>query len=120
MSKLGLTLAILASFAATAAAAEKAWYGFHIKPHTTGFVLNPVVQSVVIDMIAPNSPASAQGIRVGDEILEADGTTVPGTHAVQLITLVNKKPGDTLRLLLRRRDGETYRVVIVATKKPVK
>ncbi len=91
---------------ATAGAAERAWYGFHIKPETTGFPLNPIVKSVVIDKVKLNSPASAEKIRVGDEIIEAEGKVVPGTRAIQLYFLLSKEPGNVLHLRLKRADGE--------------
>ena len=109
---------LLAVTLATASAAERAWYGFHIRPETAGFPLNPIVKSVVIDKVKANSPASAQDIRVGDEIIEAEGKIVPGTRAIQLIFLLNKEPGNVLHLRLRRADGERYMVVVQGIKKP--
>lgn len=104
--------------ATSAHAAEKAWYGFHIKPETSGFPLNPVVESVVIDKIKPGSPAAAKQIAVGDEILEADGKPVPGARALQLLPLVNKRAGDVLHLRLRRPDGRDYSVTVRGIPKP--
>ena len=119
MHKHGITVGILLAVSlATAGAAERAWYGFHIKPETAGFPLNPIVKSVVIDKVRMNSPASAQQIRVGDEIIEAEGKIVPGTRALQLIFLLNKEPGSVLHLRLRRTDGERYTVVVQGIKKP--
>ncbi|CAN5449122.1 hypothetical protein BH18VER1_BH18VER1_05300 [soil metagenome] len=103
---------------ATAVAAEKAWYGFHIRPITKGFALNPVVRSVVIDKIKAGSPADAQKMRVGDEIIEAEGHVVPGTRALQLVRLMNKQPGEQLRLRLRRPNGDHYRVQLIGIRKP--
>lgn len=118
MKQLVATFAIFLALAASATAEERAWYGFHIKPQTSGFVLNPIVQSVTIDMIAPNSPASRAGIRVGDELLEADETKIAGNRGLSLVSLLKKQPGETLRLNLRRPGGETYRVTVVGIKKP--
>ncbi len=86
---------------ASATAAEKAWFGFHIKPETTGFPLNPIVRSVVIDKVKPHSAAEALDIRIGDEIMEAEGKPVPGTRALQLIWLLQKQPGEWLHLRLK-------------------
>jgi S1-C subfamily serine protease len=119
MRKHGITVGILLAVSlATASAAERAWYGFHIKPETAGFPLNPIVKSVVIDRVGLNSPASAQHIRVGDEIVEAEGNIVPGTRAIQLIFLLNKEPGNVLHLRLKRADGERYTAVVQGIKKP--
>jgi C-terminal processing protease CtpA/Prc len=109
---------IFAVSLAAARADDRAWYGFHIKPETAGFPLNPTVRSVVIDTVKVNSPAAAQRIQVGDEILEADGKTIPGARALQLISLLNKEPGSLLRLQLRRADGERYTAVVRGIKKP--
>ncbi len=119
MRKYGITVGILFAVSlASASAAERAWYGFHIKPETAGFPLNPIVKSVVIDKVKVNSPASAQHIRVGDEIIEADGRIVRGARAMQLIFLLNKEPGNVLHLRLKRADGESYTVVVQGIKKP--
>lgn len=119
MKKRALILVLLVgAFAASASAAERAWYGFHIKPETAGFPLNPIVRSVTIDKIKPGSPAAAQKIAVGDEIVEADGKTVPGARALQLLPVVNKRPGDSLHLRLRRATGEDYSVVVQGIRKP--
>jgi len=112
---IGLSVAL---WLTPASAAERAWYGFHIKPNTSGFPLNPVVTSVVIDKIKSNSPADAQNMHVGDEIIEAEGKTVPGARALQLISLLTKQPGDWLHLRLRRPDGASYAVLIQGIKKP--
>jgi C-terminal processing protease CtpA/Prc len=114
-----ITVAVMIAAAVTSAsAAEKAWYGFHIKPETAGFPLNPVVTSVVIDKIKPNSPAAAQKMQVGDEIIEADGKPVPGTRALKLVALLSKQPGEVLRLRLKRADGDDYSVSVRGIKKP--
>ena len=115
-----LGLSGLLSTGAAATAAEKAWYGFHIKPETAGFPLNPVVRSVVIDKIKRGSPADDQDMRVGDEIIEAEGKIVPGARALPLMSILNKKPGELLRLRLKRPDGEIYAVTIRGIKKPPK
>ncbi|MDQ6655517.1 MAG: PDZ domain-containing protein [Verrucomicrobiota bacterium] len=121
MRKFLLVATLFAAIAIpSATAAEKAWYGFHIRVETAGFVLNPIVRSVKIDKVASNSPASAQSIRVGDAIVEADGAAVPGARALQLWPILSKQPGDTLRLRLQRPDGETYAAVVTGISKPVR
>jgi S1-C subfamily serine protease len=103
---------------ASATAAERAWFGFHIKPETTGFPLNPVVRSVVIDKVKPHSAAAALDIRIGDQIMEVEGRTVPGTRALQLISLLQKQPGEWLHLRLKRPSGESYSAAVEGIKKP--
>jgi S1-C subfamily serine protease len=101
-----------------AAADEKGWFGFGVDVKTSGFMLNPNVASIVIAEITPNSPAAAQRVAVGDEIVEAEGTTVPGSKALQLRSIMTKRPGETLHLRLKRKDGEIYSATITATKRP--
>lgn len=118
MKRVLVLACVMFGFALPTNAAEHAWYGFHIKAETAGFPLDPVVRSVVIDKVKANSPATAQDIRVGDEIIEADGQSVLGARALRLIGILSKHPGETLRLALRRPTGETYRVAIVGITKP--
>lgn len=119
MRNLAFILLFLACLCpATTKAVEKAWYGFHIKPALEGFALNPVVKSVVIDKVKANSPASAQNIRVGDEIIEAEGIKVPGTRALQFVPILRKQPGDTLNLRLKTQQGRTYSVLVQAIQRP--
>ena len=119
MHRLGITVGILLAVSlATAGAAERAWYGFHIKPESAGFPLNPIVKSVVIDKVRLNSPAAAQDSRVGDEIIEAEGKVVPGTRAIQLYFLLSKEPGNVLHLRLKRADGESYTAAVRGINKP--
>ncbi len=119
MRKLSLTLVLLGfGLIASAHAADKAWYGFRVKVDTAGFALNPTVRSAVIQKVAPDSPAAAQRIEAGDEIIEAEGKTVPGGRALQLKPILGKKIGETLRLRLRRPNGETYPALVTGIRKP--
>ena len=119
MRKFSILLGLLLHLSlATANAADKAWYGFRLKVDTAGFVLNPTVRSAVIQKVAPDSPATANKIEVGDEIIEAEGKKVPGGRALQLKPFLSKKAGDTLRLRLKRPDGEIYSVIVTGIKKP--
>ena len=117
-----ITLVVLSSAVSLASASagltSKAWYGFHIKPETSGFALNPVVESVTIDKVKPGSAAAAQKIRVGDQIIEAEGKTIPGARALGLLFLLKKQPGDWMHLRLKRPSGESYAVAVQGMKKP--
>ena len=101
-----------------AGAEEKGWFGFAVDVKTSGFVLNPNVASIVIAEVVPNSPAATQRISVGDEIVEAEGQAVPGSKALQLRSIITKRPGETLHLRLKRKDGETYSATMTAAKRP--
>src|ERR1700682_4925415 len=117
MRRLAATIALLFVASLATARGERAWYGFHVKPETSGFPLNPIVDSVKIDDIKRGSVAETKKIRIGDEILEAEGRTIPGARALSLLFLLKKQPGDWLHLRLRRPDGANYSVAIQGIKK---
>jgi serine protease Do len=54
-----------------------------------------------VKSVAPNSPAAKAGIRLGDEILQIDGT--PMKSADQIVQAVGRcAPGQTIKLLIHR------------------
>lgn len=112
-------LALLwATGAAAADPPEKGWFGFRVDVSTSGFVLNPTVVAVKVKSVAPNSPAEAQHLAIGDEIVEAEGHPVPGNKARPLRPLLQKAPGESIHLRLKRENGETYSVTLTALKRP--
>ena len=118
MKKLLLAALLSLALAAEAAAApEKGYFGFKLAVSTSGFMLNPTVDRVTVGGVAPNSPAAGR-VGVGDEIIEAEGHAVPGGKALQLKPLLQKSPGETVHLKLKRADGESYSVEITAVKRP--
>lgn len=119
MKKLFLAAALLTVLLATgsAAAPEKGYFGFKVKPEMTGFMLNPTVKRVLVAAVTPGSPAAGR-VGVGDEIIEAEGQTVPGAKALQLKPMLQKTPGETVHLKLKRANGEKYSVEIAAVKRP--
>ncbi len=117
MKKLTCCILLAAGLAASASAGEKGWFGFVGKVRGSGF-LNPTVSSVLVDSIVPNSPAAQKGVAVGDEIVQVEKTDVPGHKASELKPLIEKQVGETLHLKLKRPNGETYSVSMVAVKRP--
>ena len=111
-------LLLLAWSAGASAAEEKGWFGFKLDVQTSGFALNPTVKTAKVDSVTPNSPAAEQKIAPGDEIIEAEGQKVPGGRALKLRPIMKKKPGESIRLRLKRANGETYSATIVAAKRP--
>jgi C-terminal processing protease CtpA/Prc len=99
------------------AAPEKGYFGFKIEAETSGFMLNPTVKRVAIKSVIPDSPAAGR-IAVGDEIIEAEGHAVPGGKALQLKPMLQKSPGETVHLKMKRPNGESYSVEITAVKRP--
>jgi C-terminal processing protease CtpA/Prc len=55
---------------------------------------------------------------VGDEVLQVEGTDVPGSKALKLKALMQKEVGQTLRMKLKRPNGESYSVTLTAAKSP--
>lgn len=99
-------------------AEEKGYFGFKLAVETSGFVLNPTVTFAKVKSVSPNSPAAAQHLSIGDEIVEAEGRAVPGGKALELRPIMKKRPGETIHLKLRRPNGESYSAAITATKRP--
>ena len=119
MKNLSLVGALVLYLAAgTSHAADKAWYGFRLKVNGSGFALNPVVTSVIVQSIVPDTPAANAHIQIGDEIVEAEGKTVPGARALSLRPLLTKQAGEVLHLRFKRANGETYSAVLTGIKKP--
>lgn len=102
----------------TVGAAEKGWFGFELEIAGEGFFLNPTLRAVRVASIVPQSPAAAQSIAAGDEIVQVENTEVPGKKANELKPLIQKQPGESVHLKLKRRNGEIYSVTLVAVKPP--
>jgi C-terminal processing protease CtpA/Prc len=116
MKKLALAFLLLVFVCTGATAGEKGWFGFGVKVAGEGFFLNPTVRSITIESIAPHSPASKQHIAVGDQITQVENTEVAGHKASELKPLMQKQVGETVRLRLKRPNGETYSVTLTAVK----
>jgi serine protease Do len=70
-----------------------------------------------VDSVLPYSPAAKAGIRPGDEIRQIDGTAMKS--AEQLVQLVTRSvPGQTLKLLVHRENGDTEIAVTLAKPRP--
>lgn len=92
-------------------------FGLSISVDGEGF-LNPTLTSVTVRSVSPGRPASAAGIQPGDQIVEVEGKPVAGTKARELEHLMKKNIGETLKLRIRRPNGEVYAVSMVAAVKP--
>ena len=66
----------------------------------------------------PKSPAADKSIAVGDEIIQVENTDVPRHKASELKPLMQKAVGESLHLKLKRPNGETYSVTLIAAKRP--
>jgi C-terminal processing protease CtpA/Prc len=103
---------------AIATAGEPGWFGFGVSVKGSGFFLNPTVESVIIESVVPKSPAAQHAIAVGDEVVQVEGTSVPGRKANELKPLMKKEAGQVLHLRLKRASGEIYSANITAVKRP--
>jgi C-terminal processing protease CtpA/Prc len=118
MKKLFLTVLSLACFfSSSLRAAEKGWFGFGVTVAGSGY-FNPTVKSITVDSVAPHSPASEQRMAVGDQVIQVESTEVSGHKARELKALMQKQPGESVRLRLKRPTGEIYSVTLIAVKPP--
>ena len=63
------------------------------------------LRGVLVARVMPNSPAAKAGIRRHDSILKIDGVELEGL--AQLVNIIrDKKPGDKVKLMVRRRSRQ--------------
>lgn len=117
MKRLLVGLFVGCLFLQVAAAGEKGWFGFSTTIRLSG-IFPPTLASVTVDGVEPKSPAAEKSIAVGDEIIQVENTEVPGHKASELKPLMQKQVGEVLHLKLKRANGETYSVSLVAAKHP--
>jgi carboxyl-terminal processing protease len=67
-----------------------------------GVELKSSTDGVMIDIVLPNSPASAAPLKPGDIVLKVDDTSVAGMSTAAVGTLLKGKEGTRLRLVVRR------------------
>ena len=60
---------------------------------------------VLVDRVAPRSPAATAGVQSGDRILKVNGTELPGPGRLNDI-LAEKKPGEKLTMTVKRAGKE--------------
>lgn len=66
-----------------------------------GFQIAGALGGVGVGEVLPNSPAARAGLREGDRVFEIDGARVTNQEEL-LIELARRKPGDKVRLAVRR------------------
>lgn len=98
--------------------AEKGWFGFALNIDAEGLSLNPNLRSIKIDKVFPASPAAKAGLASGDMILELEGIAVEGAKADTLKAVIQKSPGETLRLKIKRGADAPHEISLVAAPKP--
>ena len=116
-----IIILLLIAIAPAMADSEGGWFGFRTSIKGGGLFWNPTLVSITIEDVAPSSPAAAQGLTKGDQILDVEGQPIAGQKGKDVQALVqSKKPGEKLAVRLRRTSGEIYDATLVAATKPVK
>jgi C-terminal processing protease CtpA/Prc len=105
--------AVLLAFSVAAHAAGKPLIGLSFSVETDGF-FSTTLKRVTVATVKPDAPAQKAGLLAGDEILVANDVPVPGTAGGKLKDLMEAlKPGDHLKLKVRRADGDRLVDVVV-------
>lgn len=113
----GLPFALAA--AVQLACAASGWLGLTTRVDTEG-LFSTTIKRATISAVAEGSPAQQAGLQAGDEIESVNDLAVPGTPAGKVKDVVEAvRPGDHVRLKVRRQDGE-HAVDIVAGTRPAK
>jgi serine protease Do len=76
-----------------------------------GMVLDGQQQTVVVSRVFDESPAERAGIRVGDQIITADGVMIRSVYQA-VRPMLYKQPGDTMEFLVER-EGKQIRASVV-------
>lgn len=72
---------------------------------SVGMVLETEAEKVVVKRVEKNSPAEKAGIKVGDQIISADGVNIRSAYqAVQPV--LTRQPGDTLTYVVQQAGGQ--------------
>jgi C-terminal processing protease CtpA/Prc len=112
-----LLIGCLAFAGATHAQADKGWFGFKVNVDVDG-IFNPVLRSAVVIEIIADSPAAKGGMSAGDEIVGVEGIVIAGRPAKEVQALMQKHPGEKLRMELKRANGASYAADLIAVTPP--
>jgi C-terminal processing protease CtpA/Prc len=80
--------------------------GFSTEVETNGFLSTTLKRITIVSVVA-GSPAQQAGLLAGDDVEAVNDLTVAGASGLRVKDIVEStKPGDHLRLKVRRADGE--------------
>src|SRR5690554_6039716 len=100
----GLSLAV-ALVAAGAAQASSTGCNLRLKPETSGFFLNPMLDRVIVVEASPSNPDKPCPFLAGDELLRINDQDVPGHRARAVMKYWEALPkGTALEFSIRRND----------------
>lgn len=112
-----LLLVLLALAAPLAAQSDQPWLGLRLRVIETEERDRLKIESgLLVTLVSKGSPAEAAGIEVGDVVLSAGEKSVNSIEDMQAV-LAGKKPGDTLGLGIRHKDGKIEPMMVTLARK---
>jgi C-terminal processing protease CtpA/Prc len=112
-----LVLFLILCSSVRAAPGEGGWFGLALKVNADGF-FHPVVRSISVEKVWPDSPAARAGLAAGDAVLEVQGVKVAGATPAQLKPALQTAVGQTLRLKVQHGSTPPAEIVLKAAPKP--
>ncbi len=109
--------AVLLSLTSSVWAGERGYFGFSHEIDGEGAFWNPTLRAVKIARVSPKSPAEAAGIQPGDSVLEVAGKPVAGAKGKDILALIEKDIGESVRMKLKHANGEVVEITMVAAAK---
>jgi len=88
--------------------------GFTVYVEVDGSYAKPILKSVRVQEIEPDSPAHAAGLKIDDLILRVQGKPLAGANAREVAAMIQVPPGEKLQLVVHGSDGAQRHVTIVA------
>lgn len=113
-----VTAALAATGLSVAVAAGSGYLGLALAVNGEGFFLNPTIRSIKVQKVNAGSPAARAGIAEGDEIVEVEGRPVAGAKARDLQPYVERNVGETVRLTVRKPNGDVRQLSVKTEAKP--
>lgn len=87
----------------------------HTKGEFGGLGIEVTMQDGLVKVVAPieDTPASRAGMRSGDLIAKVDGEDIQGMTLAQAVRRMRGRPGEPIRLLVRREGVTDFEVTLV-------
>ena len=83
---------------------------FGVKPETSGFTLNPILDRVTVTSARPTAPGKTCSLKPGDQILRVNQQTIPGQRALKVMRYWKAIPDGTPATLVVKRGDTTFTV----------
>ena len=107
-----LIVIIMLCAASVGMAKEKGSIGFSGKVGVDGF-FSPEITSFEIEEVFADSPAEKAGLQAGDKVLAIEDCQIPGCDTDEAQELMNRAPGEELRLTIQTKEGEEKDILIL-------